>query len=249
MKRTRCIAHRGFSGRYPENTLAAFGAAIEAGADMFELDVTLTADDEVVVIHDETLERTTDGRGPVREQRWADLVALDAGSWFARTSAGERIPTLAQVLELARGRILVNIEIKEEVVTDRVEGGIVERVIQRVLAAEMSAEVILSSFDPRAMAQARAIEPGIQRASLFNRELHRGSRPTEIMDAVGAVAFSPSLKQVSPAMVADAHAGGRLVTVYTVNDEADMRRMIAMGVDGMFTDHPDVLLRLTSLPT
>lgn len=245
-ERTRCIAHRGFSGRCPENTLASFRAAIEVQADMIELDVTLTADDEVVVIHDETLERTTDGRGPVREQHWGELATLDAGSWLAPSFAGERIPTLAQVLELTRGRTLLNIEVKEEVVTDRIEGGIVERVIQRVLAAEMSDQVILSSFDPRAVAQAQAIEPEIERASLFNLVLHRGRRPTEVMEEVGAVVFSASLKQASAAMVADAHASGRLVTVYTVNHEPDMQRMIDLGVDGMFTDHPDVLLRLSS---
>jgi len=244
-----CIAHRGFSGRFPENTLAAFRGAIDLGVDMIELDVTLTADDEVVVIHDETLDRTTDGRGAVRERRWSAIADLDAGSWFSPDFADERIPTLSQALELVRGRALLNIEIKEEVVTDRIEGGVTERVIGQVRAADMRAEVILSSFDPRAVAHAREIEPGIRRASLYNKKLHRGMSPSEIMDQVGAVVFSPGLKQVSPEMIANAHESGRTVMVYTVNREADMRRMLDLGVDGMFTDHPDVLLGLIASPS
>jgi glycerophosphoryl diester phosphodiesterase len=104
--------------------------------------------------------------------------------------------------------------------------------------------VTLSSFDPRAVAHARELEPGIRRASLYNKKLHRGMSPTEVMDQVGAVVFSLSLRQVSPEMIANAHESGRRVMVYTVNREADMRRMIDLGVDGMFTDHPDVLLGL-----
>lgn len=240
----RCIAHRGLSGRYPENTLAAFRAALDVRADMIELDVTLTADDVVAVIHDETLERTTNGRGPVRSHKWEELAGLDAGSWFAPEFAGELLPNLEQALELVRGKALVNIEIKEEVVSDRIAGGITERVIELVCAADMRAEVILSSFEPRAMAQAREIDPEIARASLFNRKIHRRMLPSEVMDEVGAVVFSPSLKRVSPEMISDVHASGRVITVYTVNEPAAMRRMIALGVDGMFTDHPDVLLQL-----
>jgi glycerophosphoryl diester phosphodiesterase len=239
-----CIAHRGFSGRFPENTLAALRGALDLGVDMVELDVTLTADDEVVVLHDQTLDRTTDGRGFVREQRWSEIAGLDAGSWFSPEFAGERIPTLVQALELVRGRALLNIEIKKEAVTDRIEGGVTERVIDHVRATDMRAEVILSSYDPRAVAQARAIEPGIRRASLYNQKIHRGMSPTEVMDQVGAVVFSPSGKQVSPEMIADVHESGRKIMVYTVNREADMRRMIDLGVDGIFTDHPDVLLEL-----
>ena len=106
-------AHRGFSGTAPENTLAAFRAAIDTGCDMIELDVHLSRDNQVVVIHDDTLERTTSGRGNVADQTYAELKRLDAGSWFDPRFSGERIPTLADVLSLARNRILVNIELKK----------------------------------------------------------------------------------------------------------------------------------------
>jgi len=211
---------------------------------MVELDVTLTADDVVVVLHDELLDRTTDGRGAVREQDWSELSGLSAGSWFSPEFADERIPTLVQALELVRDRALLNIEIKEEVVSERIEGGVAERVIAQVRAADMCADVILSSFDPRAVAHAREIAPEVRRASLYNQKLHAGMSPGEVMDQVGATVFSPSLKQVSPAMITDVHASGRAIMVYTVNREADMRRMLSLGVDGIFTDHPDVLLGL-----
>ena len=106
-------AHRGFSGENPENTLASFRAAIAAGADMVELDVHLTRDNELVVIHDDTLERTTDGKGNVADKTLAELKRLDAGFKFNPRFAGERIPTLTEVLDVTRGRILVNIELKK----------------------------------------------------------------------------------------------------------------------------------------
>ena len=122
--RTRVIAHRGFSGAAPENTIASVRAAINVGADMAEIDVTLTSDGYIVVIHDETLDRTTDGSGEVFQFTLAELQELDAGSWFDRSFAGEPIPTLDQVLDEVEGRILLNVEIKSEAV-DR---GIVDKV-------------------------------------------------------------------------------------------------------------------------
>ena len=111
-ERPRVIAHRGFSGVAPENTLAAFRRAIEIGADMIEVDVALTGDGHVVCLHDETLDRTTDGQGLLAAATFEEVRRLDAGSWFAPELAGEKVPTLAEVLDLARGRILVNVEIK-----------------------------------------------------------------------------------------------------------------------------------------
>ena len=226
----------------PENTLAAFRAAIELGPDMIELDVTLTRDGEPVVIHDDTLDRTTDGMGPVQAGTLAELRALDAGSWFSEEFAGERIPTLAEVLELVRGKVLLNVEIKEEVVTERIEGGITERVIQLLHELQMAGDVVLSSFEPRALEHARQIDAGIVRASLFNEGLHAGMGPIEVMDAVGARIFSPSKKELTSAIVAECHEHERLVTVYTVNEPDEMRRMIELGLDGLFTDRADVML-------
>lgn len=126
------IAHRGFSGQAPENTLASFQKAVELGSDMIELDVRFSKDGQVVVIHDDTIDRTTNGRGKVADYTLKELKQFDAGSWFAPQFSGERIPTLKEVLELVKGKVLVNIEIKDESpgqykITDLAERGLCKR--------------------------------------------------------------------------------------------------------------------------
>lgn len=242
--RPRVIAHRGFSGAAPENTLAAFEKALALDVDMIELDVLLSADEHLVVIHDDDLGRTTDGEGPVHARSLAELEALDAGAWFSEAFAGQRVPTLHEVLELLGKRVLINVEIKDEAVTDRVRGGITDRVIGAVKAHGVAEKVILSSFEPRALAHAREIDPRIRRASLFNEELHAGRTPLEVMDEVGSVSFNLGREQVTAETVEACHAHGRSVLVYTVNEVADMERAILLGVDGLFTDRPDRLLEL-----
>jgi glycerophosphoryl diester phosphodiesterase len=242
--RVRVIAHRGFSGVAPENTLAAFQRAIDAGADMIELDVLSSRDGHIVVIHDDTLDRTTDGEGPVAERTLAELRTLDAGSWFAAEFAGERIPTLEQVLELARGRILVNVEIKTEAVTDRAEGGIADKTLELVRRADMLDQVVISSFDPRALAHARALEPGVKTASLYNAEMQDGMSPGAIMAEVGSNGFNLSRQQIDESIVEACHRRERPVAVYTVNEINEMERIIGLGADAIFTDHPDRLIQL-----
>lgn len=242
--RTRVIAHRGFSGAAPENTLSAFRKAIEVGADMFELDVLLSSDGHVVVIHDDTLERTTNGEGRVVDHTLEELTSLDAGAWFSEEFAGERIPTLEQALRLARGRILVNVEIKTEAVTDDAKGGIVEKTLTLVDALDMKGQVVISSFDPRALAHARELDPEARTASLYNRRHHEGKTPREILDEVGSRGLSMSQRQVSEQIVEACHGLGRPVAVYTVNEENDLIRILELGVDAIFTDRPDRLLDL-----
>ncbi len=238
------IAHRGFSAEAPENTLVAVRAAIAAGADMVEVDVTLTADGEVVVIHDDTLDRTTDGSGPVADHTLEQLLRLDAGSWFARRFRGERIPTLAQVLDEVRGRILINVEIKPEAVGEEVEGGIAERVVKLIEERDMRNQVIVSSFEPRALQQIDEIDPEIATASLYNEELHRDMDPLAIVGAVGARTLNLSKDQVTPAIVERCRQNQVQVGVYTANRAREMRRLIRMDVDAIFTDRPDRLIEV-----
>lgn len=240
------IAHRGFSGVAPENTLAAFRRAVAIGAEMFELDVLLSRDGHVVVIHDDTLDRTTNGSGRVADRTLAELSALDAGSWFAPEFTDERIPTLEQALGLAKGQILVNVEIKTEAVTDDAAGGIVEKTLALIDKLEMKDSVVISSFDPRALSQARQLDPDVKTASLYSTQAHEGMGPLEVMEAVGSNGFNLSQKQVDAATVEACHAAERPVAVYTVNEEADMKRVIALGVDAIFTDRPDLLIALLS---
>ena len=244
LDRPRVIAHRGFSGLYPENTLLAFRKALELGVDMIELDILLSRDDELVVIHDDTLDRTTSGEGPVRDNSLSELVQLDAGSWFASEFRAERLPTLAQVFDLVEDRVLLNVEIKGEAVTDRARGGIAERTIRLIRERQFDDRAIISSFDPRALHHAREIDPKIARATLYNRELHRGKNPTEILEDTSSRSFNLSRNQVNEDIVRECHREGRPVLVYTVNGVAEMQRMIAMGVDGLFTNRPDLMLGL-----
>ena len=148
--RTWVIAHRGFSGRAPENTLAAISEAIAIGADMAEIDVTLTADDRVVVIHDETLDRTTNGAGRVADHGFDEIRNLDAGSWFAPQFAGEKVPTLEEILDTVKGRILLNVEIKSEAVGR----GISDKVAAAIRHRGMADQVI--------------VEPGVKIDMLMN---------------------------------------------------------------------------------
>src|SRR5262245_4017798 len=159
------IAHRGFSGIAPENTLAAIRAALEAGADRVEVDVLVTRDGVPVLLHDADLDRTTNGRGPVAARTLADVRALDAGGWFDARFTGERVPTLAEALEFCRGRILLNLEIKSEAVEDReAPAGVEAAVVEAIRRARAPAEVVVSSFDPRALVRVRRLFPelGIQ---------------------------------------------------------------------------------------
>lgn len=246
--RMRVIAHRGASGLAPENTRAAFLKAMELGADMFELDVLLSRDGELVVIHDDTLERTTNGEGRVKDFSLAELRELDAGSWFDPVFAGEVIPTLAEVLEMARGRILVNVEIKTEAVYDEPRGGIAEKVVRLINDLGMREEVIVSSFDPRALDHVRQLDPRVSTASLYEKDLHAGQGPLEIMEAVSSVAFNVGKSHLTRDMVEECHKNRRPVAVYTVNSPQEMEELMRRGVNALFTDRPDLLLELLESP-
>ena len=239
-ERPLVIAHRGFSGVAPENTLAAFEKAIEAGADMIELDVLLSKDGHVVVIHDDTLDRTTNGTGPVDARTLSELQKLDAGSWFSGAFAGQRIPTLEQALQLAKNRILVNVEIKTEGVAE----GLAEKALRVVRASGMESQVVFSSFNPRALEQIRRLAPDALTASLRSREHHQDMAPKAVMDAVGSNGLNLSMRDVDAATVAACHALDRPIAVYTVNELNDLERIVGLGVDAIFTDYPDRLIGL-----
>lgn len=235
------IAHRGASAYYPENTMAAFKAAIEMQADMLELDILLSKDGKVVVIHDETLDRTTNGTGPVAEQTLAELKQLDAGSWFDKKFKGEPIPTLRDALELAKDSINVNIEIKTEAVSDEMYGGIEEKALELVDALEMRDQVIFSSFDYRAIAHLNQLDPGIPVAVLYNKSLKNPKKPSALVDSLGAEGFNCSYKQLSNKWMRNTSSAGIPVLVYTINRELRMQTLIKRGVAGIFSDKPDLL--------
>ncbi len=238
--RTWVIAHRGFSGRAPENTVAAIREAIAIGADMAEIDVTLTADNRGVVIHDETLQRTTNGSGNVADHSFDEIRSLDAGSWFAPQFAGEKVPTLGEVLDTVKGQILLNVEIKSEAV----DHGISEKVAAAIKERGMTGQVIVSSFSPMALEQLHAVAPEIRTAVLYNKELQRGQDPVEIVRGLGASAFNIRGSRLKVKMLRSCREQGIPVGVYTVDKPKRMKRWVKKGIDAIFTNYPDRLLEV-----
>lgn len=235
------IAHRGASGRAPENTHAAFAAALALGAEAIELDCQLSADGELVVIHDETLERTTDGRGPVGDRTWSELARLDAGTWFDRSYEGERLPRLADVLAQVRDRVLLNVEIKSA----RDVGTIETKLVELVARENASSWVLFSSFHPAAVRNVRAAAPWARLGVLCDDDPRRGGLALAV--ELGAEALIPGRRWVDAGIVDEAHARGLDVWVWTVNEPGEMRRLMALGVDAIFSDWPERFAELTRL--
>lgn len=228
------VAHRGVSARFPENTLSAFTAAVADGAAMLELDVGLSRDGELVVLHDETLGRTTNGDGFLRDHDLEAVRRLDAGSWFDPRFAGEPVPTLAETLKRVGGEIAVNVEIKPEAVASRAEGGIEDKVVALVRAAGLLDRVVVSSFEPTAVARVKRAEPGLRTAVLFHHEMEFD--PAVFVALFGADGLHVNQRHLTPEMVASLHGAGLYVAAYTANEAADLRRLVELGVDGIFTD-------------
>jgi glycerophosphoryl diester phosphodiesterase len=227
------IAHRGASGRAPENTHAAFAAALALGVDAIELDCQLSADGVPVVIHDETLERTTSGIGPVVAKRWDEIATLDAGAWRGQAFAGERVPRLADVLAQLAGRVVLNVEIKSA----RDVGVIEAPLVELVAAHDALGWVIFSSFHEAAVRNVRAVSADAALGILWDRRPAAGA--LVLADELRARCIVPSRRRVTPELIAAAHARDLGVWVWTVNDPAEMRRLVAAGVDALFSDYPE----------
>ncbi len=234
------IAHRGYRRRFPENTLAAFAAAFDSGAPMVELDVTLTRDRRAVVLHDDTLERTTDGRGPVRDFTLDELKRLDAGSWFDPRFAGERLPSLEEALDLCAARGMVNIEIKAGAFeAGRAADAIEEQVLRAVAQRDMTARVLISSFDARFLERI-AERPTAPAIGLLTAA-RTASDPLALCQRLRAFSWHPDHRSVTAEKVRGMHAAGIRVLAYTVNRPADFLHLLQMGADGVFSDDPPLL--------
>ena len=229
------IAHRGASALAPENTMAAFAMAVELGADAIELDLHVSRDGELVVIHDNTLDRTTDGEGPVHARSLQELKRLDAGRWFGESFAGQRIPTLAEVLDRFSGKVPLALEIKAGSAFFR---GIEERVVSVLREHQVISQVAVASFDHHALLRLKDLEPCLRTAALLV------GRPMSMSAVAGpsktdAMALEFSL--VTKTEVDACRAAGLQLVVWVVNEPAQMRHFIDLGVDGIITDSPDLL--------
>lgn len=243
--RVLIVGHRGSSGSAPENTLAAFRKAIDDGADGIEFDVRLTKDGELVVLHDQTVNRTTNGRGNVRNLSREQVRHLDAGAWFAPEFRGQRIPTLIEVLHSLPRTILLNIEVKTD-------GQLRERMRLGTLLARMLREerrldrTVVSSFDHTFLKQLRSFAPEIQIGALYLRARDFRKKPSKLCGRIGAAAFICSVAQLNKRIAGDVLNAGLTLACYGVNDVADVRKCSVHGATVLITDYPAEIKRMVS---
>ncbi len=232
------IAHRGASACAPENTLAAFRLALELGADGVELDVTLTQDGIPVVIHDDTVDRTTDGHGPIKEMSLKEVKLLDAGSWFGIKFKGEKIPTLTEALRVVGTRGIVNIELKS---TSLQTDGIETATLAAVEDCGAAGRVLISSFNPFALQRMSQLDPRLPRGLLYADDLPIYLRRAWLRPVARPTALHPKHTLVSSRLVTWAHQHGYQVNTWTVDDPGKMEELVGLGVDAIMTNKPDVL--------
>ena len=227
-------AHRGASGHAPENTIGAVEKAIAQGAAMSEIDIQQTADDRFAVFHDNLLERTTNGTGPLWSKTLAELQTLDAGSWFGPEWEGERIPSLEEMLEVTRGRLPLNIELK----LHGHERGLVDLAIRALhdnnIEDHCPQKTMVTSFDHQVAAAIKRADPALTVGAILGKQqFHDGifTFPVDVLSAEYAL--------VDEDFMARATGAGKQVHVWTVNEPDEFRRMIDLGVDAVITNFPD----------
>jgi len=236
------IAHRGASTYAPENTIPAFDLALKNGANMFELDVLFTKDLVPVVFHDETLNRTTNGRGNILKKTYKQLQKLDAGSWKHRRYRGTKIPTLDQVLKRYKDKIPINIEIKEESLKIKGLGhtGIAKRVMKVVKKYKMSKQVWISSFNHKIVDAVRAQHKSVPTAYLTEAEWNK---PPTFLYNKNIDAWNTNFRIINELVIADYRSRGRMVYAWGTNDLEEIKLLVRMGISGVFVDDPLVFKR------
>ena len=234
------IAHRGGSALGPENTFAAFEKALAAGADGFEFDVHLTRDGHPVIIHDETLERTTNGSGPVGEAALKELQQLDAGSWFGSEFTGEKIPALAELFEHYQEKnLLFNVELKTDLTP---YPGLPEAVLQLVSRFNLEERVIISSFNPETLKASRIINPKVRTGLLYVLE---PENPWDQARELGCYSVHPLFFHLQdPETLARFRREAIPLYPWTVNDPEMMEAFLDAGLEAIITDYPDQLAEL-----
>lgn len=236
---SKIIAHRGYSGKYPENTMLAFRRALESGCDGIEFDVHLSRDGVPVIIHDETLDRTTDGTGWVRDYSSVQLRTFNAAARYSEPGLIEPIPTLHEYFELVRGRdFLTNIELKTGVTE---YPGIERIVLDMIDGADLRSHVIISSFNHFTILRMKALAPDIKCGFL---------EESRLLDAAGYCArhgvecMHPYFYELTPERIGEYRAAGIEINAWTINAEDDLRRMLQAEIDGIITNFPELACAL-----
>ncbi len=235
LKRPTIFAHRGSSAYAPENTLAAFKLAIEQHADGIELDATLSADGQVIVIHDDTVNRTTNGAGHIKSMNLPELKNLDAGSKFNPAYHSERIPTLAQVFETVGQKIYIDVELKNY---SSPLDDLPDRVIALVKEYGLQSSVMLSSFNIIALIRARSLLPDIPLGMITVSGLADLTIRSRLVRLGPLFALHPNYIDVTPKLIHSVHRTNSRIHAYTVNQADIMQQLFTAGVDGIFTADP-----------
>lgn len=233
------IAHRGASKQAPENTMAAFRRAVELGAGGIELDVHFSKDGHLMVTHDEQVDRTSNGKGLVRDKTFNELKSLDFGSWFSGSFKDEKIPELYEVLELIRDWDgILNIEIKNGPIF---YPGIENAVSDAITRFNMLERTIVSSFNHYSLVDIRKINPAVRTAPLYMAGLFE---PWEYARRIGACAIHPLFYNIIPEIMKGCKMNGIMVNPFTVDQPEYIKAMAAAGVDGIITNVPDIAIKI-----
>lgn len=234
--RNPCVAHRGFSSQAPENTMAAISLAMEQPyVDWVEVDVQLSRDGVPLLIHDYKLNRTTSGRGPVRNKTWAELKLLDAGSWKSKAYKGERLITLNEFLDAICGRLRANIEIKTQ---DNLYPGIEEKVISAIKRRHMENDVVVTSFSPTVLAKVKEIGRDIRTGLIME------GKPSDLLlrlQLLHCSFLSINYRYLTPDLVSKVTNRGITIMAWTLDNVKVIRRIAAMHKDILIcTNRPDI---------
>jgi glycerophosphoryl diester phosphodiesterase len=241
--RLHIVAHRGSSGSAPENTLAAFKLALESGAEIIECDVRLTRDEQVVIFHDRTLDRTTNSSGLVQRKTLEELKRLDAGSWFNSKFKGESIPTLDETLRLLEGHAFLNIELKADARDHQTNVRLQNRVLETIRDAKAEHRIFLGSFNHRLMHTIKLQHPELTTAIIYRAVRDFASRPSRLVSQARADAFVCGRWWLRRKLLDDLQNHDIPIFVYTVNTERDVERMKQLQIDGVITNFPDLVVK------
>jgi glycerophosphoryl diester phosphodiesterase len=241
MSEVAVIAHRGASGSHPENTAAAFGEALRLGVEAIELDVTLSADRELIVIHDQTVDRTSDGSGQVRRMKLDQIKALDAGGWFGAEFVGERFLTLGEALDLLEGEQRLNVHAKAD---DHNRDDLAPMVARELVRRELFDRAFIAS-DQLSLALVRRVDARLGICNLSTQPYENYILRSR---AIECRILQPGNAATTAELVAEAHSHGMEVNPFFADDEKEMQRLVDCGVDGILTNEPAKLQALLGRP-
>lgn len=238
------IAHRGASGYAPENTFASFDKALKMKADYIEFDIQRTSDGKLVIIHDPTVDRTTNGRGSVQSMSFSQLKMLDAGTWFSKDYTNQRIPSFQELLNRYAGKVKMLIELKNPSQYPGIEKEVADVLTKYHLDSRPNDEIIIQSFDKNSVQTFHRILPAVSTGVLLKYK-PLGIPPRQLNEMAKYADFvNPNKSMANPQLIKRIHELGMKTTPYTVNDRETASYMKSIGVDGMVTNYPDYVTEL-----